>query len=240
MPLSKGRVMDDTLVCCYHGLAYNSSGTCVHVPRQESAPSGLNVRSFPAVDRYGAIWLWMGDPKLADESKIFNCSLLDPAGAGELRIYFHVKANYLFINDNLADLLHIGFLHNPAVGSSYSASSSAIGSNELPQGKLDVRQEGNCIYGDWTWTGIVPPPTWKTLGGLQDRADGWVLSRFYPPSFFVNPIGFANAGDGGPESAAQEGSGQVQLHDLSMHYARNREVHAFLQAGGASVDARDG
>src|ERR1043166_5259199 len=52
MPLSKGGVVNDTLVCCYHGLAYDGSGACVHVPRQATPPAGLCVRSYPAVERY--------------------------------------------------------------------------------------------------------------------------------------------------------------------------------------------
>src|SRR4051794_26421378 len=84
MPLSKGRVDGDTLVCCYHGLAFDCSG--------ESPPSGLAVRSYPVAERCGAIWVWMGEPQLAAESQIFDCPQLDPEGADGLRVYFHVKA----------------------------------------------------------------------------------------------------------------------------------------------------
>src|SRR5438046_1082873 len=103
MPLSKGRVDGDRLVCCYHVLAFDCSGACVHVPRQTTTPSGLGVSSYPVAERYGAIWIWMGEPRLAAESQIFDCPQLDPEGTDGLRVHFHVKANYLFINDNLAD-----------------------------------------------------------------------------------------------------------------------------------------
>jgi vanillate O-demethylase monooxygenase subunit len=212
MPLSKGRVVGNSLVCCYHGLAYDASGTCVRVPRQDAPPSGLGVRSYPARERYGAVWLWMGNPTEADESKIFDCDLLNPAGSDGIRVYFHVKANYLFLNDNLADLLHIGFLHNPAVNvASLAAGSSAIGNDYLEHGDLDVRQEGNHVHADWTWSNIVPPPTFKSLAGIQGRADGWVLSSYRPPSFFVNPIGFAEAGTGGIDSPLAQGQGKFSF-----------------------------
>ncbi len=213
MPLSKGRVDGETLVCCYHGLAFNSSGSCVHVPRLTSSPSSaLCVKSHPVAERYGAIWLWMGDPKLADESKILDCSLLDPTGSDGTRVYFYVKANYLFISDNLADLLHVGFLHNPSQKTGTSGvGNSAIGNDELANGKLDVRQEGERIYGDWTWANITPPTTFKTLAGIQERADGWIMSMFHPPSFFVNPIGFAEAGTGGRGSTLDQGSGKFSF-----------------------------
>jgi phenylpropionate dioxygenase-like ring-hydroxylating dioxygenase large terminal subunit len=212
MPLSKGRVVDDSLVCCYHGLAYDSTGACIHVPRQTTPLSGLCVRSYPAIERYGAVWVWMGDPKRTDQSTIFDCGLLDPNGHDGTRIYFHVNANYGFINDNLADLLHIGFLHNPAHRNGSSVvGASDIGNDELPNGRIEVRQEGNCIYGDWSWSAITPPPTFKSLAGIIGRADGWVLSRFHPPSFFVNPIGFAEAGTGAMESNLEQGKGKFSF-----------------------------
>ena len=47
MPLSLGRITDkDTLICPYHGLTYNSSGKCVHVPGQD-APGEIRIRSYP-------------------------------------------------------------------------------------------------------------------------------------------------------------------------------------------------
>src|SRR5580704_14658641 len=52
MPLSKGKIVQDALVCCYHGLAFNASGTCVNVPRMTKPPHGIRVRSYPAVERY--------------------------------------------------------------------------------------------------------------------------------------------------------------------------------------------
>jgi phenylpropionate dioxygenase-like ring-hydroxylating dioxygenase large terminal subunit len=212
MPLSKGRVVNDTLQCCYHGLTYDSSGACVHIPRQEAPPAGFSIRSYPAAERYGAVWLWMGESRLADPSRIFECSLLDPSGSDGMRIYFHVKANYMFINDNLADLLHIGFLHNPAVNTASPVpSSSAIGNDYLQHGTIDVQAEGDRIAADWTWQDIEPPPTFKAMAGIRGLADGWVLSTFQPPSFFVNPIGFADAGTGGMQSPRKEGAGKFSF-----------------------------
>ena len=39
MPLSAGRVLDDgTVECAYHGLCYDSTGTCVKIPSQPGQP----------------------------------------------------------------------------------------------------------------------------------------------------------------------------------------------------------
>src|SRR5688572_6892210 len=61
MPLSHGKVVGETIVCCYHGLAYDFAGRCVRVPGQATTPAGIGVRAFPLVERYGAVWVWMGD-----------------------------------------------------------------------------------------------------------------------------------------------------------------------------------
>src|SRR5690606_1963492 len=59
VPLSLGKVVDDTLQCGYHGMRYDCSGVCVHVPGQERIPPAARVRSFPLAERYGAVWIWM-------------------------------------------------------------------------------------------------------------------------------------------------------------------------------------
>ena len=64
-PLSLGHVDDGCLVCCYHGWSFGAEGRCVRVP---SAPNGLPVppkahlQSLHAVERYGLVWLCLGEP----------------------------------------------------------------------------------------------------------------------------------------------------------------------------------
>jgi phenylpropionate dioxygenase-like ring-hydroxylating dioxygenase large terminal subunit len=36
VPLSRGRLEDDTVVCGYHGLKYNAQGRCTFMPSQET------------------------------------------------------------------------------------------------------------------------------------------------------------------------------------------------------------
>jgi phenylpropionate dioxygenase-like ring-hydroxylating dioxygenase large terminal subunit len=206
MPLSKGWVDNEMLVCCYHGLGYDGSGACVRVPGRDKPSGGIAVRCFPTVERYGAVWIWMGDPKLADSARILDCKLMDPAGGNGTRVYLHVNANYMFINDNLCDLLHVAFLHNAA-----RKNSSSIGNTLMENGKLEVGQKGDRIFADWVWSGVPTPPTWRRLGNIGERADGWILSTFIAPSFLINPIGFAEAGTGGSDSPLPQGRGKFSF-----------------------------
>ena len=83
VPLSKGRLEGDTVVCGYHGLKYNSQGRCTFMPSQETINPSACVRAYPVVERHRYIWLWMGDPALADPALVPDLHWNhDPAWAG--------------------------------------------------------------------------------------------------------------------------------------------------------------
>ena len=64
LPLSMGKIVGDALQCHYHGLRFDGSGKCVRVPGQDHIPQNARVRTYPVVERYRWIWIWMGDPAL--------------------------------------------------------------------------------------------------------------------------------------------------------------------------------
>ena len=47
VPLSKGRLDGDIVVCGYHGLKYNAQGRCTYMPSQETINPSACVRSYP-------------------------------------------------------------------------------------------------------------------------------------------------------------------------------------------------
>lgn len=58
VPLSLGRGDGHGITCAYHGFRYGAQGRCVDVPAHPQAkiPSRLNLRTYPAVERYGLVW----------------------------------------------------------------------------------------------------------------------------------------------------------------------------------------
>ncbi|WP_413586361.1 Rieske 2Fe-2S domain-containing protein [Bdellovibrio sp. HCB274] len=73
IPLSYGRVVNDTLECPYHGWKFNGSGVCTEIPSlcadQDLNPNKIKVRSYPVHEAQGLIWVFMGD-KDFDLSKV--------------------------------------------------------------------------------------------------------------------------------------------------------------------------
>ena len=93
LPLSMGKLIGDTLQCHYHGLRYDRTGVCVRVPGQDMIPPSARVRTYPVVQRYHWVWIWMGDPALADPAKITDFHWFDDPNWGAKSSYLHVKAN---------------------------------------------------------------------------------------------------------------------------------------------------
>jgi phenylpropionate dioxygenase-like ring-hydroxylating dioxygenase large terminal subunit len=115
--LSRGKVSGDQIICGYHGLAFDASGACVHHPFGEKIPTTCRVPVVPLEERNGLLWFWPGDPSKADAAKIPDFKILDwQSGYHTTRHYFHCKANYELINDNLMDLTHLEYVHENTLG----------------------------------------------------------------------------------------------------------------------------
>jgi len=115
-PLSLGRCEGDRLRCMYHGLLYDPDGSVAEIPGQDLIPKQARVRSYPVADLHDWIWVWMGDPALADEGLIPPAVGLSHAdyilGHGQL----DYAAEARLINDNLLDFSHLTYVHANSFG----------------------------------------------------------------------------------------------------------------------------
>lgn len=119
-PLSLGRIEGDCLRCMYHGMKYDATGRCIEIPGQDLISDVHRVHSYPIEERGGLLWIWMGDPALADPQAIHDFPYLsDPDWEGlPEKAYLHYDANWLLIVDNLADFSHLAFVHTNTLGGS--------------------------------------------------------------------------------------------------------------------------
>ncbi|HUB96031.1 MAG TPA: aromatic ring-hydroxylating dioxygenase subunit alpha [Stellaceae bacterium] len=116
-PLSKGSVEGDNLRCGYHGLVYRPDGAVAWAPGQDRMPPGARVRTYPIVEKHGWVWIWMGDPALADPGAAPAYDKYDHPDWASYDQRLPVKANYFLVVDNLLDLSHLPFLHKATIGS---------------------------------------------------------------------------------------------------------------------------
>ena len=189
LPLSMGRIKGDAIECGYHGLTFDGCGRCIEAPTQTRIPQGARVRSYPVEDRYGLLWIWMGEPEQAALHPILNIDRHDDptwhiTGGDSLLCRCH----YLWLVDNLLDPSHVAWVHQSTFG--------AAGTEDTPlEIKLD---EQGVVCSRWMY-GRPPPPFYAPLvkfPGLADRLQHYEVRL---PSIAINRSIFAPAGMGGPE-----------------------------------------
>lgn len=111
-PLSLGKLAGDRIICPYHGLEFSGSGACLRNPHGKGVvPGSLAVRSYPLAERYGMVWIWMGDADKADITALPHIPRLEEEGFTWIHGQLHVNTNYELVVDNLLDLTHVEFLH---------------------------------------------------------------------------------------------------------------------------------
>ncbi len=192
LPLSKGEVLGDTIVCGYHGLTYDAAGKCIHIPGQADIPSWAVVKAYPVVERYKCIWIWMGDPALADPATITDLHWADDPGWGakDRRL---VNCHYQLISDNLGDLSHLSYVHAERPGKPRSN----IGTTKIAEaGEIETKVKGdNVVITRWT-IDESPPSAYRRSSGFNSNVDRWQISDFSPPAFFKLNFGVAPTGTG--------------------------------------------
>ena len=117
-PLSVGRVEKDCVRCMYHGLVFDGEGKCIEEPGRKFPSKNTDITAYPIAEKWHFVWIWMGDPALADESLIPDCTYQDDPGWRYVPRYRYFAADYRLILDNLLDFSHLTFVHEKTLGGS--------------------------------------------------------------------------------------------------------------------------
>ncbi len=195
-PMSLGQVCNGHLRCGYHGLVMSAQGQVVEMPNQRVRGFPA-VKAFPVCQRYGFVWVWPGDPALADPALLPHFEFFDHPDWAYGGGLYHVKADYRLMIDNLMDLTHETYVH-----------ANSIGQREVDETPCETRVDGDQVVTQRHMTGIQAPPFWQMAmqaQGLDPQAlvDRWQICRFSPPSHVMIDVGVALAGQGGFHAPAE-------------------------------------
>ncbi|MBV8629963.1 MAG: aromatic ring-hydroxylating dioxygenase subunit alpha [Silvibacterium sp.] len=203
-PLSLGKLVGNDVGCGYHGLRFNSKGRCTFMPSQETINPSARVHAFPIVEKYRFVWIWPGDPALANPDLVPDVHWNDdPAWAGEGGMV-SIESNFQLLVDNLMDLTHETFVHE-----------SSIGNEAVAEAPFEV------VHGERTVTVIRwmldndAPPFWRALLSRPGNVDRWQIIRFEAPSVITMDVGVAIAGTGAPQGDRSQGVTGTLLHILT-------------------------
>jgi len=184
-PMHLGLREDDCVRCGYHGMKFDSSGTCVEVPGQERVPPKAVLRTYPVVEKDEFVWIWMGDPALADESDILSYWWHTDPGWRKKTATLHYDAPYTLIVDNLLDFSHLSYVHSTTIGTPSNATTRA--SVEPIDGGLKISR--------WYLNDQIQANR-ASIATFTGPADRWQLYEWHAPSFLHLHTGAAPAGTG--------------------------------------------
>ncbi|SEN16338.1 vanillate O-demethylase monooxygenase subunit [Pseudorhodobacter antarcticus] len=197
LPLSMGTLVDDRVVCGYHGLTFDGSGTCVAAPTQPDAiPKRARVHSFPIVERYGFVWIWPGDAARADVDLMLDIPNFDNPNWGKTaRGSLSIGCNYLWVVDNLLDPSHVAWVH--------LTSFAGAGTDNAP---LDMFEGADrVIVSRWIYDAPASPyyQPFLAFAGNCDRKQHYECRL---PAVAINgsiytPVGTGGRDDGLPDAA---------------------------------------
>ena len=192
-PLSESRLEGDQIVCGYHGFTYEPNGSCVFVPGQERIPRTARVASYPVVEQDTFIWVFIGDPKLAEQRPIPRAPWLNPdSGYDTVAGMEPINSRYSMLVDNLLDLSHETYLHG-----------GYIGTPEVAQTPIEttVDEETGVVHVSRRMADAECPPFYSNSTGLNGRITRWQDVEYHAPCLYllhsrIAPIGSTPNADG--------------------------------------------
>ena len=192
-PLSESRLVGDSIVCGYHGFTYETNGSCSFVPGQDRVPRTARVTSYPVVEQDTFIWVFIGDPALAEQREIPRAPWLNQdSGFVTIAGMEPIKGRYSMLVDNLLDLSHETYLH-----------AGYIGTPEVAQTPIatSVDDEANIVHVSRRMADAECPPFYSNSTGIQGRIARWQDIEYHAPCLYllhsrVAPVGVLPNEDG--------------------------------------------
>ncbi|MBU1175909.1 MAG: aromatic ring-hydroxylating dioxygenase subunit alpha [Alphaproteobacteria bacterium] len=223
LPLSMGELHGDNVICGYHGLEFDESGRCVYMPSQDTINPSACVRSYPIVEKHRFIWIWPGDPALANPALVPDMHWInDPDWAADGK-YIHAKCDYRLVVDNLMDLTHETYVHG-----------SSIGQRAVAEAPFEATHTDTTATITRWMIDIDAPPFWEMQLGRKEHVDRWQIINFAAPATVCIDVGVAPHGTGAPEGDRSHGVNGYVLNtmtpetDRTSHYfwafARNHHI----------------
>lgn len=219
LPLSMGRLRGNNVECGYHGLQFDSTGSCVAAPTQNRIPPSAKVISYPVVEKCGFVWIWMGDPYNSDQSRLYQVANYEDENWGISEgSTLEIDCNYLYITDNLLEPSHVAWVHQ--------TSFAAPGTQDSPL-NTEVLDDG-VLVSRWIFDRPLPPyyAPFVKFHGNCDRLQHYEVRI---PGIAINKSVFTPAGTGGDELALGENAYIMISYNFMTPVDNDRTMYYWFQ-----------
>jgi nitrite reductase/ring-hydroxylating ferredoxin subunit len=174
-----GRNEENGLRCVYHGWKFDVTGACVDMP-SEPAESNfktkVHVNAYPAEERNGVIWVYMGARMTPPPLPLLDANLLPEAEVSINRTLR--ECNWFQALEGDIDTGHAGFLHY-----------GAVSPHDLPEGTFDylaVKDRSPRFH-------VVDTEFGTSYGAYRPAEPDthyWRIAHFLFPCYTMIPTGY--------------------------------------------------
>ena len=214
--LAGGAVVDDALQCPYHGWRYAPNGICVKIPANSKGvpiPKNARIRVYPCLERYGFIWVFLGDLPAEQHPAIPQLDGLESHREVRAKGYkpvfgdFTWKANYERVLENALDISHAPFVHSGSFGNPDHP--------EILDFDLDITRRNGHVVSVTASVDLEPSPPsgfWRLIA-RRDQPRVRTTVGFYPPNVSMLIVRLA--------------LGELRLFSAAVPLAEHRTVSKF-------------
>lgn len=192
--LGAGQTRNGCVECPYHGWTFNGEGSVTRIPSLPAdmkIPARARVDSYPVVERFGWVWVFLGDlPEIERPPLPEFPEYDDPANYRCIRGEWLWKGDYVRVVENGLDFAHAPFVH-PSFGDRDRAE---IHDFEIEQDEWSARAKVTYIppqpKGIWRavrkeMTSVQAQPGYHCSGATM-RLDVWLRPTWRMVIFDVN------------------------------------------------------
>jgi len=162
--LSCGKVVENAVVCPYHGWQFDGNGTCIKIPslvEGKKIPKRARIDSYPVKEKWGWIWAFLGDASEQERPPLpdFFPEFEQQTGAWRFaRGRAHFDCNWVRAVENGVDRAHAVFVH------------ADFGNPESPEVEdYEIEDSDNRIYGSGSGAPLNKRGVWRDA--IPDERD---------------------------------------------------------------------
>ena len=174
-PLFFGRNEESGLRCVYHGWKFDVEGNCVDLPNSpegETYKDKVNIAAYPAIDKGGIVWVYMGPKDLKPAFPAFKWTELPENHRFMQKLV--INCNYFQSMEGDLDASHGFYLHSTLDGNKNNQSLKIRGNTSVDPSPRYILKDTD--YG-------------LLMGAVRSQPDGdmymgithWMLPAFTTP-----------------------------------------------------------
>jgi phenylpropionate dioxygenase-like ring-hydroxylating dioxygenase large terminal subunit len=113
--LGEGKLHGDRIACPYHGWQFDGAGACVRIPqigKDGKIPPRARLDSYPVQERYGLVFVFLGDLPEAERPPLMAIEEWGAAGWRATLQHFDWAIDYKRSVENNIDPGHNAFVHD--------------------------------------------------------------------------------------------------------------------------------